>query len=129
MLKDQTTNDNFAERKFYDVNLFIIVDEGLLDNIRQYNCTYDGGARHRSNFAASIIHRFLSNISHEVGHGKVLHLHSGSCAHQKKNNSVLGYFMCRVVHGYGDEIVWHYISVGHAKWSPDEILGFIRRHL
>lgn len=118
----------FAKWKGYDVNLFGIVDEGVLENGCQYNLLYGKGVRCGSNVVASMLHHFLSNIIREVGHAKLLHLHSDLCSRQK-NNIVLGYFMCRVGHGYHDKLVWHFMSVVHTKFRPEVGSGCILRHV
>ena len=128
-LSAQSMNEWFAEKKGYDVNIFGIVNEGVQPNGKQYNYIYGEGTKHGSIQVASMMHHFLSKTCPLVGNAKVLHLHSDSCTGQNKNNFVLGYYMLRVAHGHHDEILWHFMAVGHTKFRPDEGFGLIRQHV
>lgn len=126
LVSAQTTNEWFAQKKGYDVNLFGIVDEGSGTNGIQYNYIYGEGTKHGSIQVVSMLHHFFSNTSQAIGHPEKLFLHSDSCVGQNKNNIVLGYYMLRVALGYHEEVVWQFMTVGHTKFRPDEGFGQIR---
>jgi len=76
-----------------------------------------------------MLDHFFEVVNTRLGKAEVLHLHTDSCTGQNKNNIVLGYLMLRVGHGLHDEIVWHFMEVGHTKFRPDEGFGNIRQHV
>lgn len=87
------------------MNLFGIVDEGLLPHGVQLSYFYGEGARHKSRFTASMLHHHLSYIVLIVGGAIVSCLQSDSCSSQRENNIVLGNFMLRVGLGNHDKIM------------------------
>lgn len=106
-------NEYFAENNGYDVNLFGVVDERILDNGCQYCCIYGERVRNGSNVVASMLHHLFTKTNPAIERSKVLHLHCDSSAVQNENNIVLGYFKCRVVQGYHEKIVWHSMTIGN----------------
>lgn len=59
MIVYQKLNEFFPEKKGYDVNLFVIENEGLLENDCKFNLIYADGAIHVSNTVSSMLPRVL----------------------------------------------------------------------
>lgn len=76
MMANQTMNELFAQKKCYDVNLFVIVDDAFFEHGCQYSCVYGESARHSSNTVASLLCTFFEWCSPAVGRAQVQHLHS-----------------------------------------------------
>lgn len=76
-----------------------------------------------------MLNDFLLFTCPTIGRPKILDLHRDSCAAENKKNIMLGYFMTRVGLCYHDEVLWHFMAVGHTRFRPDRGFGNIRKHV
>ena len=92
---------------------------------RQINFLTDesGEAGRGANAVVSRLHYFFD--THGLGE-RHAHLHADNCKGQNKN-TVMGYFMWRVLTGRHTDITYSFLVVGHTKFSPNWCFGLFKR--
>lgn len=63
-----------------------------------------------SNVIVSLFHHYLEQFSHGE---KIMHIHSGNCVRQNKNNILIGYLAWRVCNNMNNKILISFLPVGH----------------
>ena len=93
---------------------------------RQINFLTDeaGEAGRGANAVISWLHFFLEN--HGLGE-RDAYFHADNCTGQNKNNTVIAYFMWRILTKRHTNITYSFLVVGHTKFSPDWCFGLFKR--
>ena len=104
-------------------SLFGICCEAIPRQVN-YLCDESVDTGKGANAVVSQLHHFFA--THGLGEEHV-YLHADNCTGQNKNNTMLRYFVWRVMAGLHKSITLSFLIAGHTKFSPDWCFGLVKR--